>query len=606
MTGRERILVALDTQEIDVARKLVAVLRDDVGGFKVGLELFSCAGPDFVRELVDSGTDVFLDLKLHDIPNTVAGASAAAGRLGVRFLTVHALGGSEMIRRAIESSADAAAAAGRRRPLVLAVTILTSHTPQDLDAVGIQGGPPAAVRRLAEVARNAGARGAVCSPLEATAVRAIFPVGTLVVPESAPPARTCARTISRAPRHPSRPWSAARTISSSAVRSRPPRSRSRRARAGGPAGRGWAVIDYICGTCSARHPLSLHRFRCDCGAPLDLDFEAEPVDRGALGRRPLTLWRYREAIPLVDQLAPTTLGEGLTPIIDDVVGSIPARFCLEYVSPTGSYKDRGAALLVAVANALGATDLVDDSSGNAGIALAAHAARAGLRVRVLVPADAPPAKPRLAAELGAEVVRVAGGRAGASAAALREASQGAFYASHAWSPFFLHGAKTLAYSIAETCSWCAPGAVVVPVGNGGLLLGLDLGFRELRRHGLVDRRPALVGVQAANCAPLTEAFDRGDASATPVPERATAADGVRVGSPPRGASVLDAVRKSGGGLYSVSEEEIEAARRDLWRRGYMVESTAALPAALAWREGNGLRAQHGDLVLVFSGSGLKF
>ncbi len=365
------------------------------------------------------------------------------------------------------------------------------------------------------------------------------------------------------------------------------------------------MIDYVCPTCSARHPVTLDRFRCDCGAPLDLDFEAAPLDREALARRPATMWRYREAIPLGDRLAPTTLGEGVTPVLDDVIGGTPVHLCLEYVAPTGSYKDRGASLLVAVASALGASDLVDDSSGNAGIALAAHASRAGLRVRVLVPADAPPAKPRLAAQLGAEVIRVAGGRSGAAAAALREAKAGAFYASHAWSPFFLHGSKTLAYSLAESLRWSAPGAVIVPVGNGGLVLGLDLGFRELRRHGLIDRRPAIIGVQAVNCAPLAAAFDRGDASPAPVPEGPTAADGVRVGAPPRGTAVLAAVRNSGGFIAALGEDEIETARWSLWRRGYIVESTAALAAALVLRDGESLRRKYGDLVVTLTGSGLK-
>ena len=122
------------------------------------------------------------------------------------------------------------------------------------------------------------------------------------------------------------------------------------------------MIDYLCPTCSARHAVTLDRFRCDCGAPLDLDFESSPLDQEALARRPATLWRYREALPLGEQLAPTSLGEGLTPVIDDVIGKTPVHLCLEYVAPTGSYKDRGASLLVAVAASLGATDVVDDSS----------------------------------------------------------------------------------------------------------------------------------------------------------------------------------------------------------------------------------------------------
>jgi threonine synthase len=308
---------------------------------------------------------------------------------------------------------------------------------------------------------------------------------------------------------------------------------------------------------------------------------------------------------LAQSLAPVSLGAGLAPVIDDVLGKTPVHLALEYVSPTGSYKDRGASLLVSLAAALGVLELVDDSSGNAAIALAAHGARAGLRVRVLVPDDAPAVKPRLAQELGAEVVRVEGGRAGASAAAVQEAREGGFYASHAWNPFFLHGTKTLAYALAEALRWSAPGAVIVPAGNGGLVLGLDLGFRELRRHDLIDRRPALVAVQAASCAPIFRAFEAGERSPSPVPEGQTAADGVRVGAPPRGSQVLEAIAESGGLVAAVGEEEIDGARQALWKKGYMVESTGAVAAALVLREGEGLRRRFGNLVVALTGSGLK-
>jgi threonine synthase len=365
------------------------------------------------------------------------------------------------------------------------------------------------------------------------------------------------------------------------------------------------MAGYACPTCHARLPITVGRFRCDCGAPLSLDFECAPLDRDALPRRPLNLWRYREALPLADELTPVTLGEGIAPVVEDVVGNTPVHLVLEYVSATGSYKDRGASLLVSFASAVDAPLLVDDTSGNAGIALAAHAARAGLRVRVLVPEDAPPAKPRIAEELGAEVIRVPGGRAGAAAAALAEAEAGAFYASHAWSPFFLHGAKTAAYSLSEALRWSAPGAVIVPAGNGGLVLGFDLGFRELRRHGLVDRRPAIVAVQAANCAPLARAFAAGAAIPAPITEGATAADGVRVCAPPRGAEVLDAVRQSGGSVEAVTEEEIQHARRELWSKGYAVETTGAVAAACVLRLGDTLRRRYGDLAVTLTGSGLK-
>lgn len=182
MKPHERIFVAIDTPDAERARALARALSGRVGGFKIGLELFISHGPSLVTELRSYGVPIFLDLKLHDIPNTVAGAAAAAGRLGAAFLTVHALGGAAMIRRAAEASAEAAAEMGHAPPVLLSVTILTSHTDGDLDAAGIAGPCGAAVERLAALSRDARAGGLVCSPLEVAAVRKVFPSGVLVVP----------------------------------------------------------------------------------------------------------------------------------------------------------------------------------------------------------------------------------------------------------------------------------------------------------------------------------------------------------------------------------------------------------------------------------------
>jgi len=182
VTARERIFVALDTPDAARARELVSVLRDRVGGFKIGLEMFCAQGPTFVRELVDGGATVFLDLKLHDIPNTVAGAAAAAAGLGASFLTVHALGGPLMIRRAVEAVSEPARSAGGRGTTVLAVTVLTSHDDRDLERLGLGGPASAAVERLAALAREGGAGGVVCSPREIPHVRSAFPEAIVVVP----------------------------------------------------------------------------------------------------------------------------------------------------------------------------------------------------------------------------------------------------------------------------------------------------------------------------------------------------------------------------------------------------------------------------------------
>lgn len=182
MNPRDRIFVAIDTPDPARARELARTLAGLVGGFKIGLEAFVSRGPSLVEELRASGMPVFLDLKLHDIPNTVAGASAAAARLGVSFLTVHALGGVEMIRRGVASASEAADRAGLPAPTVLAVTILTSHDDASLARIGIADPSPKAVLRLASLAAEAGAGGIVCSPLEVAAVAAASPGLLRVVP----------------------------------------------------------------------------------------------------------------------------------------------------------------------------------------------------------------------------------------------------------------------------------------------------------------------------------------------------------------------------------------------------------------------------------------
>jgi len=181
MRPEARTFVALDTPDADRARALARMLAGCVGGFKIGLEAFVACGPPLVAEIRGYGHEVFLDLKLHDIPNTVAGAARAAARLDVQFLTVHALGGPAMMARAVGACAEGAPA-GSAPPVVLAVTILTSHGDAELERLGIAGPASAAVPRLASLAREAGAGWIVCSPLEVAAARRAHPDGILVIP----------------------------------------------------------------------------------------------------------------------------------------------------------------------------------------------------------------------------------------------------------------------------------------------------------------------------------------------------------------------------------------------------------------------------------------
>jgi threonine synthase len=287
------------------------------------------------------------------------------------------------------------------------------------------------------------------------------------------------------------------------------------------------------------------------------------------------LWRYRHTFDLPGADRPITLGEGGTPLVrvDPERPNILAK--LEFLMPTLSFKDRGAAVAVSLAHGLGAKQLVADSSGNAGTAFAAYAARAGLSCELFVPGTASPKKLAQARAYGA-VVHTTSSRGDAAAAAIAAVeSSDAFYASHVWQPAFFEGTKTFAFEVWEQLDRRAPDDVFLPVGNGTLLLGAAIGFAELRAAGLIDTVPRLVGIQAAACNPVERAWLAGDTTPEPVEPEPTAAEGIAIAAPVRGRQVLDAVRASGGRVVAVSEEAIARAQGELAARGLYVEPTAA-------------------------------
>ena len=354
---------------------------------------------------------------------------------------------------------------------------------------------------------------------------------------------------------------------------------------GGPGG-SW---EEWCPACGRTYPVAAPVWRCDCGGLLDLrgPVVPEPVDAGG----PWSLWRYAPALPPLPAAAAVSLGEGMTPLVPAADG---CWWKLDFLQPTLSFKDRGAAVLLAAAAGAGVERVVADSSGNAGTAVAAYAARAGIAAEVWVPGGT--SRGKLAAmEAHGATVRVAdGGREAAAAAARARAEDpGVFYASHVYQPLFVAGVKTVAYEIWEQRGRAAPEVVVVPAGNGTLVLGADAGFGELLAAGLIDRLPRIVAVQAAACAPLAGGG----------PTAATVAEGIAIAAPPRRAAILAAVERSGGAVVTVDDDAILAARADLARRGVWVEPTAAASWA-AWRAS--LPAtRSAATVVVLCGAGLK-
>lgn len=340
-----------------------------------------------------------------------------------------------------------------------------------------------------------------------------------------------------------------------------------------------------------------------------LTHEIRPlVDEGAPG-----VWRYRSALALPSDAPLLSLGEGRTPVVELATwggghGLSQCRAKLEFMAPTGSFKDRGAAPVIASLTAQGVAKIVEDSSGNAGAAMAAYAARAGLAADIYVPAAAPSAKLAQIAQYGATVIPVEGTREEvADAAAAAAQAPGAAYASHSRHPAFVEGTKTFVLELLEDGVDALPHHFVFPVGNGGLILGAHKALTELRQAGLQFRMPRLHIAQAAACQPLVQAFNTGAAAPVAVERRPTIAGGIDVAVPARGAEVLHAARDTGGTAVAVSEDDIAATRSDLARdEGLFVEATSAAAFAAAAQ----LRAQDGiagedSVVIAATGSGLK-
>jgi threonine synthase len=328
-------------------------------------------------------------------------------------------------------------------------------------------------------------------------------------------------------------------------------------------------------------------------------FEAGQIDAGQRG-----LWRYRALLPLDPSWPAVTLGEGDTPLVRVDWQGQPLTFKLESLAPTGSFKDRGAAVLVTALRGLGIQRVVEDSSGNAGASLTAYAARAGITCDVCVPASA--AGPKLAQMTahGAEVIEIKGRREYAALAAWAAAAHGATYASHVYSPYFLAGTETMAYELWEQLDHRAPAAMVLPVGNGTLFLGAYRGFRRLHQAGLVAHLPRLFAVQASACAPIYQAFVAGQEVVEPVAPQPTAATGIAIGQPVRGAQILAAVRATGGAVVTVTEEEIGQARNRLALQGFYVEATSATAVAALDRLRDTLAGVE-SVVVPLTGHGLK-
>ncbi len=381
-----------------------------------------------------------------------------------------------------------------------------------------------------------------------------------------------------------------------------------------------ALTHLECSRCAKGFEAGRVLHLCDaCRAPLfaryDLERAAREMRPGHLELREPTLWRYRELLPLDDDDERVTLGEGFTPLLASpglgrLLGLPRLAVKDESGNPTGSFKARGLSLAVSMARVLGATDVCLPSAGNAGSALAAYAARAGLRAHVFLPSDIGRLFLVETAAFGAEVVTVDGLISDAGrVCAERAAAEGWYDCSTLKEPYRIEGKKTMGYELAEQRGWTLPDAILYPTGGGTGLVGMWKAFAELEAMGFVgSRRPRMYAVQAEGCAPIVKAFAEGREDAPFWENASTHAHGLRVPKAIADFLILRALRESHGAAVAVSEGEIVQGVKDAAASEglFMAPEGGACVAAARKLKASGHLGADDSVVLFNTGTGYKY
>jgi len=376
-----------------------------------------------------------------------------------------------------------------------------------------------------------------------------------------------------------------------------------------------------CTACGKRHEWKRLQNLCTaCGKPLFAIYDLDSVSKleskmhSSLKEREKSLWRWRELLPLPKDVEPVSLGEGGTPLFGAKRLGREVEVDLwvkdESVNPTQSFKARGMSVAVSMAKYLGAEKLAVPSAGNAGGAMAAYAARAGLEAHVFMPRDTPRANIVECREVGAHVTLIDGliTDCGAEIAKRRE-TEGWFDVSTLKEPYRIEGKKTLGYEIAEQLDWKLPDVVLYPTGGGTGLIGMWKAFDEMEKLGWINgKRPRMFSVQASGCAPIVRAFEAGEKFAAEFPNAHTSASGLRVPKAIGDFLMLKILRESNGGAIAVDDDEMIRAVREVGSKEglFVAPEGAACFVALKKLRATG-KIERGEQAVIFNtGSGVKY
>lgn len=362
-----------------------------------------------------------------------------------------------------------------------------------------------------------------------------------------------------------------------------------------------------CWLCGKTYDWNQLIYTCECGKPLKAEYSLEPWDRATLRDRPETMWRYHNMLPPVE---PISLGEGMTPL--HWVPKLGERWFIkdEGMNPTASFKARGMSAAISMAQHFGVHKVAVPSAGNAAGAMSAYAAKAGMEAHAFMPSDTPNAIVVECRSLGAHVYLIDGLITDCAAeVGRRRDAEGWFDLSTLKEPYRAEGKKTMGYELAEQMDWRLPDVIVYPTGGGTGLVGMWKAFDEMQGLGWIDeRRPKMISVQAAGCAPIATAFNAGERFAAEFPNAHTVASGLRVPRAIADFVMLDLIRESGGMALTVTDGDMVAAAKEIGAKTGIFacpEGGATLAAARHLAE-EGFIRPNDSVVLFNTGSGLKY
>ncbi|WP_298773653.1 threonine synthase [uncultured Shewanella sp.] len=363
-------------------------------------------------------------------------------------------------------------------------------------------------------------------------------------------------------------------------------------------------MQYLCMLCQTTYLATPTRIKCDCGGALWLKNDSLKLNKQDIVQHDFTLWRYSKAYPITRADVKVSFNETLTPMPKLLWNNIPIFAKMDSLMPTGSFKARGAAMVINTLVDQGINCFAEDSSGNGGSAYAGYCAKGNLTLNVFLPAGTAAGKIVQTKMYGANCIEIDGTREDVANAAINSLqTHGSYYVGHNWHPLFIEGVKSIAYEIWEQNNYQAPDNFIAPAGNGSLIAGAYIGFNELFRAGEISTMPRLFGVQSAAINPFVKQFNDDD---SPIKPKNTIAEGIRIVRSSRITEIIQFVRHTQGQFIDVTDEQIKQALIKMGQKGFFIEPTSATAfAGISKLIEKKIIKPNQKTVAVITGHGLK-